>query len=344
MILITELLSLQEAASNEAVFHVDTPELRVIEAKTKHAVKFFNDVYFDNEDYQPFKYGTKCYFVVREGAPYHTIRLNFASKQFIANSDKHVTPQELRNLCESYPKLYELFGPEAKKEGVLAAVSLDDIDPAVIEKMMKKNNRHWEFVEQVLATFGPHLLPPKLQDAFLEHAKHSFSERDGFASALLTNIDLSKMFDAKHLVLLMLAHEGSYGPDFIEFLNLEHIANVVKTDTGAMKLLIDELFNMELPAESEREVSARASQLANSKINFAAYITPEVAVEIGVHSGFHTLKKIGVLLDQPLPDIIGKVIDRSPSRIGELDEKFVTNKLKERARLAAMAKARRHKR
>ena len=140
MILITELLALREdTASNEAVFHIDAPGIRVIEAKTKHAVKFFTDIYFDDENYQPFKYGTKCWFVIRERdgeGPYKSIRLNFDSKQFVAMSDKSLTGQELRSLCESYPKLYDLFEADAKKNGVMAAVKYDDFD---VEELMTKD-------------------------------------------------------------------------------------------------------------------------------------------------------------------------------------------------------------
>jgi len=346
MILITELLAIREdTASNEAVFHIDTPELRVIEAKTKHAVKFFTDIYFDDENYQPFKYGTKCWFVIRETAqaPYNAIRLNFDSKQFVALKDKSLTGQELRSLCESFPKLYDLFEADAKKNGVLAVVKYDDFDVESLTKTMKKFYKEtvgrkgrmsthvdmYEFKRWFENTFGKHKLSAKLQSELVEAARKSLT-----ISALL-NEEFVELFDQQHVVDLITKQYGNLA------LNSTIMKHLMK-EPKAMKALVDHY----LAYKSDNEYSRGRdfnegvnTLVANANgLDISKFISDEQAAMIGAYTGPSRLVALNVELDDALA---AKIIELNPKQLTELPEKLQTNKLKERARLAALASARR---
>lgn len=353
MILITELLALNEdaASSKDATFHVDTPRLRVIEAKTKHAVKFFNDVYFDKEDYKPFKYGTKCYYVIREteGTGYFkVIRINFDSKQFVGLEDKDITPQELRGLCEGYPELYDIFEADAKKNGVLSAVKYDEIDAGLIEKkiasLIKTVHGRKGRVDQVMdsyefkrwfsSTFGFHKLSSKLQDAFLAAAKKYHVGSTFFDS------DVVKAFDAHHVTSFIIEATPSRDVSLTT-----HLMDIIKDDKAEMKRLISYFFDgLKTDGYStDSEWSGAAARVVgsdNHNLDLSEYISPELAAKIGAFAGLDWLRKLKVKLDD---ELAAKIIDLNPKRVAgmEVDYKhLVTNKLKERARLAIMALAR----
>jgi len=344
MTLICELLTFREdMASKDATVHIDTNELRVIEAKTKHAVKFFNYVFFDDENYQPYKYGTRCYFIDREKSGqgnYKAMRFNFDSKQFIGLKDMHILPQEVRSLCESYPKLYDIFEADAKKNGVFSAVKYDDIDPEMIEKKVTsliKNVHHkrgrteqaldtYEFKRWFAQTFGYHKLTSKLQDAFVATAK---KHRIGVA---FLEEDIIKTFDPHHLVDITITGTK-------EFAITRHLIDMIKDDHASVKRIVDHIFNVSGDLDSAWEAAA-SRVVGFHEVDLSEYISSELAVKIGAFAGLSWLTKLNVDVDEALAN---EIIDVNPKRITDLEADYksvVTNKLKERARIALLAKAR----
>jgi len=350
MFLINELLALKEDTSKEAIFHIDTPELRVIEAKTKHAVGFFNEIYFEDEEYQPFKYGIGCYFVIRNvPKQYDVIRISFKSKQFITRSNIRVTLPELRNLCHHFPQLYDVFEVQAKKEGILACVKYDHFTVEDLTKSMGNFYKHQtgrrshqtayidmsKFKPWFDSLFGAgHMLPDKLQQAFVAAATKTST------SLALLHRDIMPRFDPMLVCELFLSVKGS-GISYMG-LEVDEVVKYLLKDKAAVMKLLDELLPDPGPhnttISSDMSFNSAVNELISTGVDLSPYINDEKAVLIGAGAGADALKKMNIKVDDELAT---KVITRNPARIKEFESfsELNINKLKEKARVALLARA-----
>lgn len=180
---------------------LDTDEVSVLECTTKETVKNANEFKFNDEDYMPYKYGTRAYFItIKQGEFKGEWRANLETPQLVTTGKTEYQFPKIRELFDAHPTLYPAFKDLAAKHKQALLMAPQDMTVDVVKAAFTKSRDN-------IGTFFSKFFNKHSRNVSKEVQEYLLSQLDHGAPLLGRSMSAIRIFDRDILVDWLLKGE-----------------------------------------------------------------------------------------------------------------------------------------